>query len=250
LNLLGGFSIIVNGESCEVPESCKRLLVFLALQESPQRRPVVAGTLWPNKPESRASANLRSSLWRLPEPSGFPLVNAAGATIQLSEHLHVDARMAEATGWALIRAPSAIVDDVDPMLFFQELLPGWYEDWVVFERERLAQLQLHFLEALTYILIERERIVEALDVALRLVNTDPLREGSQRALLAVYCTDRNITQAHRQFNRYQQLIHRTFGCEPSPSLHAMITAAALQNGPSDRLQPMLNDREHLARSRG
>ena len=247
LNLLGGFSVIVDGESWDVPDSSKRLLVFLALQERPQRRPVVAGTLWPDKTDTRAAANLRSSLWRLPEPSGLPLVSAAGPSLQLSEHLNVDVRVVEATGWALIRDPRAFVDDVDPALFLLELLPGWYEDWVVFERERLAHLQLHFLEALTHVLIQRERTAEALDVALRLVKVDPLREGSQRALLAVHWAEHNIGEAHRQFKTYQLLIRRTFGCEPSASLRAMFPAELL-SGSSDRSQPLLDDREHLAGS--
>jgi DNA-binding SARP family transcriptional activator len=222
LNLLGGFSMIVDGESWDVPDSCQRLLVFLALHQGPQRRPVVAGTLWPNTTDSRATANLRSLLWRLPEPSGLPLVSTAGASLRLSEHLHVDVHMLEATGWALIRDPNAVVDDVDPTVFLLELLPDWYEDWVLFERERLAQLRFHFLEALTYVLIERRRVAEALNVALRLVKADPLREGSQRALLAVHCAEHNIGQAQRQFESYRKLIRQTFGCEPSPSLGAMI----------------------------
>lgn len=233
LNLLGGFSMVVDGRSCDVPDGCQRLLGFLALQDRPPRRPVVAATLWPDKTDDRAGANLRSSLWRLPERSGRRLVAAAGATLQLAANVHVDVRVTESTGWALIRDPSAVVDDVDPSLFLLELLPGWYEDWVVFERERLAQLQLHFLEALTYVLIKRHRIAEALDVALRLVHVDPLREGSQRALLAVHCAERNIRQAHRQFRHYQQLIRKTFGCDPSPSLRAMITTD-LRTGHTDR----------------
>jgi hypothetical protein len=27
-----------------------------------------------------------------------------------------------------------------------ELLPGWYEDWLLFDRERLRRLSLHVLE--------------------------------------------------------------------------------------------------------
>jgi DNA-binding SARP family transcriptional activator len=244
LNLLGEFSMVVDGESWQVPDGCKRLLGFLALQDRPQRRPVIAATLWPDKPDDRASANLRSSLWRMPQPSGRRLVRATGATLQLAGHLHVDVRAIEATGWALIRNPNAVADDVDPTPFLLELLPGWYEDWVVFERERLAQLQLHFLEALTHVLVQRRRIAEALDIAVRLVHVDPLREGSQRALLAVHCAERNIGQAHHQYERYRDLIRETFGCDPSPSLRAMITSA-LQTDLSDRPEPLLDEPEQL-----
>lgn len=222
LNLLGGFELTAAGERCEISDNAGRLLVYLALRERPQCRTVVAASLWPDKTERRASANLRGSLWRLPQPGGFPLVDSAGTNIGLSKGLEVDVRLAEAAGWSLIGDPSRPVDDVDPEVFLLELLPGWYDDWVAFERERITQLQLRFLEALTYALVERSRFTKALDVALRLVNADPLREPSQRALLAVYQADGSIQQAHRQFERYRRLIRETFGCDPSPSLRAMV----------------------------
>ena len=106
------------------------------------------------------------------------------------------------------------VDRIDPRLFLLELLPGWYDDWVIFERERLAQLQLHFLEALAYALVDRRCLAQALDVALRLVSADPLQEASQHALLCVYRSERSLGQARRQYAAYRELIRRTFGCEP------------------------------------
>ena len=226
LSLLGGFSIVADDEPCEVPEGSQRLLVYLALQGRPQSRTLVAASLWPEKTDARASANLRSSLWRLPTPGGVPLVHTVGTHLQLAQQLEVDLRRAEATGWALIRDPQSVGDDVDSTPFLLELLPGWYDDWVVFERERIAQLQFHFLEALTDALLARGRIAEALDVALRLVSADPLREGSHRALLAVYSAERNIGQARRHFETFRMLIRETFGCEPSPRLREMVTSEA------------------------
>ena len=36
-----------------------------------------------------------------------------------------------------------------------ELLPGWYDDWVIFERERIRQQLLHALEILSRRLVSR-----------------------------------------------------------------------------------------------
>ena len=221
INLLGGFSVIADGEPCAVAEGSQRLLVYLALRERPQARAAMAASLWPDKADERAYANLRSCLWRLPTPGGVPLVRAEHASLQLSEHLDVDVKLAEIAGWALIRDPTGAIDDIDAALFFLELLPGCYDDWVVFERERFAQLQFHFLEALTDALVEHHCLAQALDIALRLVRADPLREGSQRALLSVYLAERNIGQARRQLTGYRRLINDTFGCDPSPGLIAL-----------------------------
>jgi DNA-binding SARP family transcriptional activator len=210
--------MVADGQRWDIAEGCQRLLVYLALQECPQSRGLVAATLWPDKTDRRAGANLRSSIWRLPEPLGKPLVVGNGCSLELAEHLDVDVRRVEAAGWALLKEPDDVIDDVDPALFHRELLPGWYDDWVIFERARLAQLQMHFLEALTYALIDRHRLPQALDIALRLVDADPLREGGQKALLAVYAAEGNHGQARRQYVAYRELIRQTFGCEPSIDL--------------------------------
>ena len=90
----------------------------------------------------------------------------------------------------------------DRALLHSSLLLGWYDDWVLLERERLAQLQLHFFEAKTYSLLRRSFVAEALDTALRLLAADPLREGTQRALLTVYCLEGSLGQAQEQLDRY------------------------------------------------
>lgn len=226
VNLLGGFEVTAGGRSWDMPSSCQRLLVYLVLRGRPQHRTVVAGSLWPDKTEGRAAANLRASLWRLPTPAGVNLVDSTGPSIQVSRELAIDVREAEAVGWALVADPTSLVNEVDSSLFLQELLPGWYDDWVMFERERVAQLQVRFLEALTYALVERDRLTKALDIALRLVNVDPLREASQRALLTVYRAEGSFEQARRQFETYRQLIQDTFGCDPSPTLRSMVIARA------------------------
>jgi DNA-binding SARP family transcriptional activator len=215
--------MVADGTPCAIVESSRRLLVYLALSNGQQPRSVVAASLWPEKMERRACANLRASLWRLPEPNGVPLVVSSGSSMWLSEEVDVDVWAAEALGWALTHDPKSVIDHVDPTLFLLELLPGWYDDWVVAERERIAQLQLHFLETLTYALIDQNRLTIALDTALRLVNIDPYREGSQRALLAVYMAERSHMQARRQFESYRRLVKETFQCEPSATLRAMLT---------------------------
>ena len=58
LRMLGGFEVTVDGRHVDIADASQRLLVLLALSGKPQRRTRVAGTLWPEKPEARAAANL------------------------------------------------------------------------------------------------------------------------------------------------------------------------------------------------
>jgi DNA-binding SARP family transcriptional activator len=61
-----------------------------------------------------------------------------------------------------------------------DLLPGWYEEWVIFERERLRQRLLHAMESLVRRLISHNRLADAVQVAVTAVGVEPLRESAQR----------------------------------------------------------------------
>ena len=218
LQLLGGFALSINGQPVQLAESGQRLLALLALAPRPQDRRLVACRLWPDKVDERASANLRGTIWRMPPLTRGEVVVSDGARLSLNEQILVDTREVEQMGWTLVRQPDMSPADIDCSRFDADLLPGWYDDWVVQERERLAQLQLHFQEALAYALLHRGRVAEALDAALRLVAIDPLRERSQRLLLTVYCSEGSLGQAERQLERYRSELEEAFGCAPSISI--------------------------------
>ena len=218
LDLLGGFQLRVDRAAIECATSAQRLLAVLALHPRPQSRARVAGLLWPETSDRRAAANLRSSLWRLPNRPGLSLVECLGPSIALAPEVDVDVRRAERVGWECVHNAASIVVPGDASLFFDDLLPGWYDDWVATERERLGQLRLSFLEAITYALLRQNAVVDALDVALRLVAGDPLREQSQRALISVYRASGSVGQSVRQLEVYRALLREAIGCEPPEAL--------------------------------
>src|SRR4051812_31900613 len=132
-----------DGRSCELPLAAQRLVAFLALQERPLLRLYVAGVLWPDTTEKRAYANLRSALWRL-RRVGRDVVDAQTSHMRLAGDVAVDVDEAEATARALLEGRPA--GRVDPDLLAAELLPDWYDDWAVDERERLREVSLRALE--------------------------------------------------------------------------------------------------------
>jgi DNA-binding SARP family transcriptional activator len=179
--------------------------------------------LWPDKEEVRAAANLRTSLWRLPQVHGRKLVLSNGPLLELDNHMTIDIRRFEQLGWSLVSAKPVDAGPVDRASLFTDLLPGWLDDWVLAERERLGQLRLHFMEALTYECLRAGAVVEALDTAIRLVAADPLREGSQKALLTVYCTEGSLGQAQHQLDCYAEVLDETFGCRPALSIGRILS---------------------------
>jgi len=226
LQLLGGFEMSVDDRPIALPETGKKLIGYLALAGKPRDRALIAATLWPEKSDARAAANLRSCLWRLPKLASTSVIVNRDSRLGLDPNMIIDAREFERLGWSLVSDAASEEQRADWRLLDSDLLPGWYDEWVLIERQRIAQLQLHFMEALTYKLLEQGSLSEALDVAIRLVAADTLREGSQQALLTVYCAEGSLGQARRQLERYRTELLDTFDCEPALSIPRILAAIA------------------------
>src|SRR4051794_32463703 len=135
-------------EAVELPLSAQRLLAFLALHDRPLLRPYVAGCLWTDAPERRAGANLRSALWRL-QGARPRVVHATATHLGLAGDVRVDLTAAGASARRVLdRSAPLAPEDVAALLAAGDVLPDWYDDWVVLERERFRQVRLHALEVL------------------------------------------------------------------------------------------------------
>jgi DNA-binding SARP family transcriptional activator len=222
LRLLGGFSLRRGPTVLHLGAVHQRLIALLALHELPLGRAQVAGLLWPEVGEERASGNLRSVLWTL-RGHAEGVVVANGDSLALAPGIEVDARRAR-TQWSSLlergAAPAARVE-LDPRLL-GELLPGWYDDWVLVERERLGQLGLYALELLCDRFAAEERFGEAVLAGLAAVAREPLRESAHRALARVHLAEGNIAEALRRYDRYAELSRRELGVEPSARFRALV----------------------------
>jgi DNA-binding SARP family transcriptional activator len=226
LSLLDAFELRCDGEPVSLPPSAQRLLALLALHDRPLLRPHVAGTLWLDTPEERASANLRSSLWRLNRP-GPRLVEATSFQLRLAPEIRVDARETAALAHRLLARTARSAENeaelaLDPHLLTGELLPDWYDDWVMLERERLRQLSLHALEALGERMLEAARLGEALEAALAAIAMEPLRESAHRLLIRIHLAEGNAAEAIREFELCSRLFREQLGLEPSPQLVQLV----------------------------
>ena len=103
-----------------------------------------------------------------------------------------------------------------------ELLPGWYEDWVLVERERMHQLTLHVLEALARQLVDRGAYPYALQAALNAVTIDPLRESARRAVINVHVAQGNTVDAIREYERFRAVLDKELGVAPTRHLTELI----------------------------
>jgi DNA-binding SARP family transcriptional activator len=226
LRLFGGPWLRYGGGRVEIPESGKRLLVFVALHRSQVQRRYCAASLWPDGSDARAAGNLRSAVWRLNQ-AGIDLVVSAKHTLMLRDDVVVDARVVGDWAARLIRGPSTAEDLVTVRggLDAIDILPGWYDDWAIAERERLRQRLLHALEALSRRLLALGRVAEAVEAATAAVLAEPLRESAQYALLQAHLAEGNWGEGRRSYLAYRTLLRRELGVEPGPRLATLLRSA-------------------------
>ena len=103
-----------------------------------------------------------------------------------------------------------------------DLLPGWYDDWVHFERESLTQLRLHALERLSGQRLTAGRYAEALALAMAAVATEPLRDSAHRLVVQCHLREGNAVHALRHYEGYRDLLHRELGIPPSPQMQQLL----------------------------
>jgi SARP family transcriptional regulator, regulator of embCAB operon len=224
--LLGGFHLCRSERLLPgVPRASQRLLAFLALHAHVVNRAAIAGTLWPEASERHAYANLRAALVRL-ERACRGVLRASRLELCLAEGVTVDIGQARALAWRLLDPGAGLrPSDRGPETFAwlsADLLPGWYDDWVLSAAEDWRQLRLHALEALADRLIAISRWAEAADAAGAAVRAEPLRESATAALIRVHLAEGNQSEAVRQFDRYRALLHAELGLEPTPRLRHLV----------------------------
>jgi len=238
LSLLSGFELRRDDALVSVPQSAERLLAFLAVHDRAVERSYVAGSLWLDVTESRASGSLRSALWRV-HNADDSVIESVGTRLRLAPHVRVDLRAAHLLARAVLdtdgagdgaRAPVRTVSALDG-----DLLPDWYvEEWLTLPREQWRQVRLHALEALASDLTKQGDFAVAVSAALASIQGEPLRESAHRCLVQIHLAEGNIGEAFSAFQRFQRLLWREFGVEPSHGFVRLIEGLAIQRSPSPR----------------
>jgi len=221
LKLLDSFALFREGAEVAVPMSAQRVVAFVTLQRRPVLRRYVAGSLWLDASEERAHANLRSALWRL-HRCGLQPVAVDDQQLRLADGVEVDFYEAQAAARRALVAPPEEVVDIDPSELAGDLLPDWYEDWSLLEREHHRQMRLLALDTVCDRLLEAGRLSEALTAGLVAVAADPLRESGHRAVVRAYLAGGNTGEAIRQYGLCRRLLGDRLGLEPSEQMRELI----------------------------
>ena len=225
--LLNRFAVCAGDSVIAVPPAAARVVALAALERAPLSRSHVAATLWPDLPAARAAACLRAAISRL--AAACPgLVTTDSASVRLAPDVTVDTRDLDQLTLSLIGDCTA--HDIPPEQLAIELLSGWDEDWVAFERDRLHQLCLHALEALSARQLEQRQFGSAIHTAYTALRMDPLRESTARLLVEIHLAEGNRAPAVRSYLEFRERSLAELGIEPSPEMRALVAPLVAAGG--------------------
>jgi len=221
LSLLRFWQLRLDGETVRVAARQQRLIAVLAIR-GPSLRTYIAGLLWPECPEARALESLRVSIHLVTRQAAGLLVKN-GPLVGLAPDVQVDLHSVR----ALVKdASSGFGQAARALLNLRdaELLPGWYEDWVIFEQSRLRDDRLRALTTLARSLIsegDREGAVEAAAAA---VDLEPLYESAVQAMVSAELLLGNSAAALVAYQKYASTLWSEMGVPPSEKLAGLIGA--------------------------
>jgi SARP family transcriptional regulator, regulator of embCAB operon len=221
LRLLGCFRLSIDGRRVEIPAVSARILAYLGLQGAEVQRSAIARVLWPDAGRSRSLGNLRSALWRLPTCSRRAVLEN-GCTIGLSSQVQCDVALLENE---VLSATTPSLSDVMSWGWCDELLAGWYDDWVLEAREQFQRRRATALERLSNICCSSGLTSDAVLYATLAVGADPLRETAHQALLRAHLRQGNRVEARDHYLQLVTRLDQELGVAPSAETCAIMASS-------------------------
>ncbi len=226
LILFGTPAVRLHGQAQPLPlERRSQLLVLLALRREAVPRAELANLLWPEQSRKQAFGNLRTTLFRaqaLPWATGLQTDPAALRLELASDVADFETALREARGSDVLAQ------------YRGELLAGFddgssepWTRWLASERERLRTAWRS--TALAKLAGDAEP-AQALALATRLLEDDPLDEAALRAQMAWLQRSGQPAAARAAYRAYAERLADELGLEPGAELRALHAAIGSEGG--------------------
>jgi len=218
VRLLGRFEVSRDGKTVAITSRpAQSLFAYLILNAgTAHRREKLAGMLWPDSLEETARDNLRHALWRVRKalPSK-PIVEYLRAD-DLSIAFNGSAEYWLDTDRLEKLSESASANELMAVLsaYHGELLPGFYDEWVLLEREHLYSIFEHHMARLMSLLQDENRWLDILDWGERWIKLGQKPEPAYRALMIAHAAKGDMSKVAATYERCVKSL-REFGIEPS-----------------------------------
>ncbi|MCI0555777.1 MAG: hypothetical protein L0287_32930, partial [Anaerolineae bacterium] len=225
IRLLGQFDIRLDGKRVTIPSrSGQSLLAYLVLTAgTPHRREKLAGTIWPDTTDENARKNLRQELWRIRKAisAGQP---AEGDYLIADEFtLKFNREVGYWLDVAQLERPDLDLQSLiaNLSLYQGELLPGFYDEWVSLERERIQAVFEARMEQLLEQLIAAERWIAVQEWGERWLTLSGAREPAYRALMLASGVRGDMAKVASLYQRCTDELMEYLGVEPSAETRAL-----------------------------
>jgi DNA-binding SARP family transcriptional activator len=234
ISLLGEMRVALDDSVVPAPRSSRAmaLLGFLLVHRgAPQRREYVAAQFWPDSPESQARTNLRRELHSLraglPEVTRWLTTDGGTLLWRLDPDCRLDIEAFEAAADAASAAATAADEPAFRLAAAQalrayrgEFMPAVYDDWAAAERDRLHRRCLTVLDQLITLERKAGAYAEAIELARRRIDLEPLEEVGYRGLLRLQGLAGDRAAALRTYHRCVSILERELGVAPDQATTA------------------------------
>ena len=257
ISTFGGLLIQRGGELVTglASRKAEALLVYLACTGRPHARESLATLLWDDRSQSRALGNLSVLLTSLRKHLA-PYVTITRQTVAFNsdsdywlDAAELERRLLAWREWKMEEIPAsrASVSGLEEAaaLYLGDFLTGFhirdsrdFEEWALIERERLQRQVFEALEELVIFYLYSRNYKKGVERARRLLELDPLREGTHRRLMLLLARRGQRSAALVQYEACKRILAEDLGVEPAREtrdLYMRIRPAA--RGPRHNLPP-------------
>src|SRR5258706_73756 len=225
IRLLGQFDIRLDGKRVTIPtRAAQSLLAYLVLTAgTPHRREKLAGTFWPDTTDENARKNLRQELWRIRKAfsaqqfSTDEYLSAEELTLTFNRNSEYWLDVAQ------LERPEIDLESLTAnlSLYQGELLPGFYEDWITLERERVQSIFETKMDQLLKQLVTAERWTAVQEQGERWLSLGQTLEPAYRAMMLAYGARGDMAKVSSTYQRCIEELREQFGLEPSAETRAL-----------------------------
>jgi DNA-binding SARP family transcriptional activator len=219
IHLLGDFSITLGDQLLSDLNSprVQSLLAYLLLhRQAPQPRRLISFLFWPDSDETQARTNLRKLIYDLKHtlPDAERYLNLDGSEIQWYPQGPYTLDVAE---FENILSKGHSISDLKLAidLYRGDLLPNFYDDWILTERQRLQEMLLDSLNKLISMFEEKRDFKSAINYTHRLLHHLPLQEEVYRRLMILYNLNGDRAGVLRTFHACSTNLKRELDIDPS-----------------------------------
>ncbi len=225
LELLGGMRLLIDGQ-VHTPAMRKAQLLLARVAMAGDvgvGRDTLCNLLWESSGDNQARASLRQALAHVRRSLGERAeALVAGIDRICLDRSQIDLDIDELEAWR--SAPS----DVDPLALLRgELLEGitWREpaigDWLMAERRRIRLVEIDVLETAAAAAIGRNALPKALELTMRALERDRLRESLHRKAMQILAAQGETAAAIRQYRSCADILSRELSIRPEPETTAL-----------------------------